>query len=50
MATRQGFVGAVGDNREDDAIRALAATALRFQPDRVVLRELEDFPRWCEPG
>jgi UDP-N-acetylmuramyl tripeptide synthase len=37
-------------NRGDDAIRALAAAALAFRPDHVVLKDLEGYLRGRAPG
>lgn len=48
--TRLGLLLGQAGNREDDAIRDLAATAARFQPDLVVLKDLEGFMRGREPG
>ena len=48
--TRLGLLLGQAGNREDDAIRDLAATAARFQPDLVVLKDLEGFLRGREPG
>ncbi len=47
---RLGLLLGQAGNREDDAIRDLAATAARFQPDRLVLKDLEGFMRGREPG
>jgi UDP-N-acetylmuramyl tripeptide synthase len=48
--SRLGLLLGQAGNREDDAIRDLAATAARFQPDLVVLKDLEGFMRGREPG
>jgi UDP-N-acetylmuramyl tripeptide synthase len=48
--TRLGILLGQAGNREDEAIRELAATAARFQPDLVVLKDLEGFMRGREPG
>ncbi|MBP6748974.1 MAG: Mur ligase [Xanthomonadaceae bacterium] len=37
-------------NREDADIRALAATAMRFRPDRIVLKDIEGYMRGRAPG
>lgn len=37
-------------NREDADIRALAATAMRFRPDRVVLKDIDGYLRGRAPG
>jgi UDP-N-acetylmuramyl tripeptide synthase len=47
---RLGLLLGQAGNREDSAIRELAATAARFQPDLVVLKDLEGFMRGREPG
>jgi UDP-N-acetylmuramyl tripeptide synthase len=47
---RLGLLLGQAGNREDDAIRELAATAARFQLDLVVLKDLEGFMRGREPG
>jgi UDP-N-acetylmuramyl tripeptide synthase len=43
------LLGQAGD-RSDDAIRALARTALGLKPDRVVLKEMERYLRGRSPG
>jgi len=48
--TRLGLLLGQAGNREDSAIWELAATAARFQPDLVVLKDLEGFLRGREPG
>jgi UDP-N-acetylmuramyl tripeptide synthase len=47
---RLGLLLGQAGNREDDAIRDLAAAAIRFRPDRVVLKDLDGFLRGREPG
>jgi len=37
-------------NREDADIRALAATAMTFRPERVVLKDIEGYMRGRAPG
>ena len=49
-AGRLGLLLGQAGNREDSAIRDLAAVAARFQPDLVVLKDLEGFLRGREPG
>jgi len=52
-APRQGRLGLLlgqAGNREDSAIRALAATAARFHPDLVVLKDLDGYLRGRAPG
>ncbi len=43
------LLGQAGD-RSDEAIRALARSALALRPDRVVLKEMERYLRGREPG
>ncbi len=56
VATHLGARGRLGlllgqaGNRGDDDIRALAATAARWQPQRVVLKDIESFLRGRAPG
>lgn len=47
---RLGLLLGQAGNREDSAIRELAATAAKARPDRVVLKDLEGFMRGREPG
>ncbi|MBK7294768.1 MAG: hypothetical protein IPI84_13575 [Holophagaceae bacterium] len=47
---RLGLVLGQAGNREDAAIRQLAATAAGFQPDRVVLKDLDGYLRGRGPG
>ncbi len=47
---RLGLLLGQAGNREDAAIRALATTAARCQPELVVLKDLEGFLRGREPG
>ncbi|MBL0211301.1 MAG: Mur ligase [Holophagaceae bacterium] len=47
---RIGLLLGQAGNREDGAIRALAATAAGFDPDFVVLKDIEGFLRGREPG
>jgi UDP-N-acetylmuramyl tripeptide synthase len=47
---RLGLLLGQAGNREDDAIRDLAAAAIRFRPDLVVLKDLDGFLRGREPG
>lgn len=47
---RMGLLLGQAGNREDHAIRALAATAARFDPDFVVLKDIEGFLRGRAPG
>lgn len=47
---RLGLVLGQAGNREDEAIRLLADTAARFQPDRVVLKDLDGYLRGRVPG
>lgn len=52
-ADRRGRLGIVlgqAGNREDVDIRALAAVAASFGPDRVVLKDIESFMRGRAPG
>lgn len=42
-------IGQAGD-RDDDSIRAYAAAAAPFAPDRVVIKEMEKYLRGREPG
>jgi len=43
------LIGQAGD-RSDEAIRALARSALALRPDRIVLKEMERYLRGREPG
>lgn len=43
------MIGQAGD-RTDEALRALAASALAFRPDRIVLKEMERYLRGRAPG
>ncbi len=47
---RLGLLLGQAGNREDAAIRALAATAALFTPDRIVLKDLDGYLRGREPG
>lgn len=47
---RLGLVLGQAGNREDADIRALAAVAASFRPDRVVLKDIESFLRGRAPG
>jgi cyanophycin synthetase len=47
---RLGLLLGQAGNRGDDDIRALAATAARWQPQRVVLKDIEHFLRGRAPG
>jgi cyanophycin synthetase len=47
---RLGLLLGQAGNREDEAIRSLAATAARHAPDLLVLKDLEGFLRGREPG
>jgi len=47
---RLGLVLGQAGNREDAAIRQLAATAAGFHPDRVVLKDLDGYLRGRGPG
>lgn len=47
---RIGLLLGQAGNREDSAIRALAATAAGFDPELVVLKDIEGFLRGREPG
>jgi UDP-N-acetylmuramyl tripeptide synthase len=49
-AGRLGLLLGQAGNREDAAIRALAATAARFAPDLVVLKDLDGYLRGRAPG
>lgn len=49
-AGRLGLVLGQAGNREDADIRALAAAAASFGPDRVVLKDIESFLRGRAPG
>jgi UDP-N-acetylmuramyl tripeptide synthase len=49
-AGRLGLLLGQAGNREDGAIRELAATAARFDPDLVVLKDLDGFLRGRAPG
>jgi UDP-N-acetylmuramyl tripeptide synthase len=42
-------IGQAGD-RDDDSIRAYAAAAAPFRPDRIVIKEMEKYLRGREPG
>lgn len=47
---RLGLLLSQAGNREDDAIRALAATAAAFHPDQVILKDLAEYLRGREHG
>ena len=47
---RLGLLLGQAGNREAPAIRELAAVAARFQPSRVMLKDIEGFMRGREPG
>jgi UDP-N-acetylmuramyl tripeptide synthase len=47
---RLGLLLGQAGNRDDDAVRALAATAARHRPDRVVLKDIAGFLRGRAPG
>jgi len=47
---RLGLVLGQAGNREDEAIRQLADAAARFQPDQVVLKDLDGYLRGRVPG
>ncbi len=47
---RLGLLLGQAGNREDGAIRELAATAARFHPELLVLKDLDGFLRGREPG
>jgi UDP-N-acetylmuramyl tripeptide synthase len=47
---RLGLLLGQAGNREDGAIRDLAATAARFHPDLIVLKDLDGFLRGRKPG
>ncbi|MFN8011544.1 MAG: Mur ligase family protein [Holophagaceae bacterium] len=49
-AGRLGLLLSQAGNREDDAIRALAATAAAFHPDLVILKDLAEYLRGREHG
>jgi UDP-N-acetylmuramyl tripeptide synthase len=47
---RLGLLLGQAGNRDDGAIRGLAAMAARFEPDLLVLKDLDGFMRGREPG
>ena len=47
---RLGLLLGQAGNRDDDAVRALAAAAARHAPDRVVLKDIAGFLRGRAPG
>ncbi len=47
---RLGLLLGQAGNRDDEAVRALAATAARHRPDRVVLKDIAGFLRGRAPG
>lgn len=49
-AGRLGLLLSQAGNREDGAIRALAATAAAFHPDRVILKDMAEYLRGREHG
>lgn len=47
---RLGLLLSQAGNREDEAIRALAATAAGFRPDHVILKDMDHYLRGRAPG